>query len=269
MVSKSYWRKIFAFIGMMVLSVAAFSQQTDFDWTLVWEDNFEEDGAPDSAKWSFAGRGKPDWNCYCTDSPETFFVKDGLLHLKAGLNTNPSDSVKYQTGCIQTKDRFSFRYGKLEVRAKLSKGKGSWPAIWMMPQASVYGGWPDSGEIDVMEHLNFDPFVYQTLHSHHIDRLGEKENPLYFATKEFTQDEFNVYGVEWYEDRLDFFVNGEKSFSYPKLEGTDDVQWPFDQEFYIILNQALGGAWVGEIHDKDLPVQMLVDWVKVYQTDIN
>src|SRR5690554_4041749 len=267
MVLKNSWRKIFVFIGMMSLSLAGFSQQAGDEWKLVWEDTFETDGAPDSAKWSFAGRGKPDWNCYCTDSPETFFVKDDLLHLKAGLNTNPSDSVKYQTGCILTKDRFSFRYGKLEVRAKLSKGKGSWPAIWMMPQASVYGGWPDSGEIDVMEHLNFDPFVYQTLHSHHIDRLGEKENPLYFATKEFTQDEFNVYGVEWYEDRLDFFVNGEKSFSYPKLEGTDDVQWPFDQEFYIILNQALGGAWVGEIHDKDLPVQMLVDWVKVYQAE--
>src|SRR5690606_27430864 len=168
MTRKSYWRGIFAFIGMMVLSFGALSQQAADGWTLVWEDNFEEDGAPDPSKWSFAGRGKPDWNCYCTDSPETFFVKDGLLYLEAGLNTDPSDSVKYQTGCIQTKDKFSFKYGKLEVRAKLSKGKGSWPAIWMMPQDSKYGGWPDSGEIDVMEHLNFDPFVYQTLHSHHI-----------------------------------------------------------------------------------------------------
>lgn len=258
-------RKLFAFLGMMVVSLAAFSQQTATDWKLVWEDNFETAGAPDSTKWSFAGRGTPNWNCYCTDSPETVFIKAGFLHLKADLNTDPSDTVKYQTGCIQSKGKFSFRYGKLEVRAKLSKGKGSWPAIWMMPQESKYGGWPDSGEIDVMEHLNFDPFVYQTLHSHHIDKLGEKENPPYHITAEFEQDEFNVFGLEWYDDRLDFFVNGEKTFSYPKMEGADDKQWPFDQEFYLILNQALGGAWVGEIHDKDLPVQMLVDWVRVYQ----
>src|SRR5690554_5922690 len=267
MVSKKFWRNITMLIGAMCTTFTGFSQETAAEWKLVWEDNFEVEGTPDSSKWAFSGRGTPDWACYCTDSRETVFVKEGNLHLKAMPNTNPADSVKYQTGCIQTKDRFFFKYGKLEVRAKLSKGKGSWPAIWMMPQNSQYGGWPDSGEIDVMEHLNFDSYVYQTLHSHHIDKLGEKENPVYFATKEFTQDEFNVYGVEWYEDRLDFFVNGEKSFSYPKLEGTDDVQWPFDQEFYIILNQALGGAWVGEIHDKDLPVQMLVDWVKVYQAE--
>ncbi len=267
MVSNKHWRITFAFIGMMGVSLVAFPQQAADEWKLIWEDNFEVDGVPDTTKWSFAGRGKPDWNCYCTDSPETYFVKDGFLHLKASQNTHPSDSVKYQTGCIQTKDKFSFRYGKLEVRAKLSKGKGSWPAIWMMPQESIYGGWPDSGEIDVMEHLNFDPFVYQTLHSHHIDKLGEKDNPPYYITQKFEVDEFNVYGLEWYEDRLDFFVNGEKSFSYPKLEEADDKQWPFDQEFYIILNQALGGAWVGEIHDQDLPVQMRVDWVRVYQSE--
>lgn len=258
-------KRIWSLVALMSLSLTALSQNKEDEWQLVWEDDFEVDGAPDPSNWSFAGRGTPDWKCYCTDSPETYFVEGGLLHLKASQHTDPADSVKYQTGCIQTKERFSFRYGKLEVRAKLSKGKGSWPAIWMMPEDSKYGGWPNSGEIDVMEHLNYDPFVYQTLHSHHIDRLEEKDNPPYYATQAFDVDEFNVYGVEWFEDRLDFFVNGDMTFSYPKLEGADDKQWPFDQDFYIILNQALGGSWVGEIHDEDLPVQMLVDWVRVYQ----
>lgn len=239
--------------------------QTDPEWELIWHDEFDQDGDPDPSNWAFSGRGKPDWNRYCADNPQTRFVKDGKLHLRGIVNTDDSDPAPYQTGCIQTKSNFSFKYGKVEVKAKLSKGKGSWPAIWMMPQDAVYGGWPHSGEIDIMEHLNYDSIIYQTLHSNYIDVMGEKENPVYFHTPSFKEDEFNVFGLEWYPDRLDFFVNGQKTFSYPKIEGADSKQWPFDQEFYIILDQALGGNWVGEIIDEDLPVEMVVDWVRVYQ----
>jgi beta-glucanase (GH16 family) len=235
------------------------------DWVLKWEEEFEKDGAPDSAKWSFAGRRSPDWACYCADNPATTFIKDGQLYLRGMLNEDPADTAKYQTACIHTKNKFAFRYGKVEVRAKLSKGKGSWPAIWLMPQDSRYGGWPDSGEIDIMEHLNTDTLFYQTLHSHYIDKQNQKKNPVYFATAPFKEGEYNVFGIEWYPDRLDFFVNHQKTFTYPKLENADYRQWPFDQEYYLILNQALGGNWVGTIKDEDLPVQMLVDWVRVYQ----
>lgn len=248
-------------------SFNAFAQEVSPGWKLIWEDQFDVDGAPDAGKWSFAGRGTSDWNCYCSDNPETIFVKDGKLYLKALVNTNPLDSAEYQTGCIKTQDQFAFRYGKMEVRAKLSTGKGSWPAIWMMPREAAYGGWPNSGEIDVMEHLNSDSLVYQTLHSHHITELGQKDNPSYSITYGINEGGYNVYGLEWYEDRLEFFVNGTKTFTYPKLENADDQQWPFDQEFYIILNQALGGSWVGDILNEDLPVQMMVDWVRVYQPE--
>src|SRR5690606_20313311 len=112
---------------------------------------------------------------------------------------------------------------------------------------------------------NFDTVVYQTIHSTYVDVQQKKEKPVYFATPSFKEGEFNVFGLEWYPDRLDFFLNGEKTFTYPKIEGATPEQWPFDQEFYIILDQALGGAWVGEIHDEDLPVEMVVDWVRVYQ----
>ncbi|PTX18058.1 beta-glucanase (GH16 family) [Pontibacter mucosus] len=236
------------------------------EWVLLWDDEFETDGAPDPAKWSFSGRKSPDWACYCADNPSTTFVKDGQLYLRGILNEDPADTAKYQTACIQTKDKFAFKYGKVEVRAKLSKGKGSWPAIWLMPQESKYGGWPNSGEIDIMEHLNYDSIVYQTLHSHYIDNLQQKTNPVYFATPPFREGEFNTYGLEWYPDRLDFFINGQKTFSYPKIKNANSSQWPFDEEFYIILDQALGGNWVGSIKDEDLPVQMVVDWVRVYQT---
>ncbi|MCJ8165708.1 glycoside hydrolase family 16 protein [Pontibacter sp. E15-1] len=235
------------------------------NWALVWADEFEKDGVPDPAKWGFASRKSADWACYCADTLATTFVKDGTLYLRGILSQDKADTVKYKTACIQTKDKFSFRYGKVEVRAKLSKGKGSWPAIWLMPQHARYGGWPTSGEIDIMEHLNHDSIIYQTLHSHYIDRMQQKTNPVYFATAPLAVEEYNTYGLEWYPDRLDFFVNGQKTFTYPKIENADSRQWPFDENFFIILDQALGGNWVGTINDKDLPVQMEVDWVRVYQ----
>jgi beta-glucanase (GH16 family) len=258
----------FAFLLIIISLGCASKEGVDTSgWKLIWEDDFLEEGHPDPDNWSFSGRKTSDWACYCADNAATTFVKEGKLHLRGIVKQDEADTAKYQTGCIQTKDKFAFKYGKVEVKAKLSKGKGSWPAIWLMPQDSKYGGWPNSGEVDIMEHLNFDSIVYQTLHTHYIDRMNKKEDPLYFTTSSFNEDEYNVYGLEWYPDRLDFFVNGEKTFTYPKIENADSRQWPFDQEFYIILDQALGGNWVGEIHDKDLPVEMQVDWVRVYKND--
>ncbi|HLR90574.1 MAG TPA: glycoside hydrolase family 16 protein [Balneolaceae bacterium] len=241
------------------------SGNSEISWELIWEDDFTDMSEPDPEKWGFAGRNRANWGMYCRESPETVFVENNQLVIRSGLNTAESDSVKYQTGCINTKDKFSFRYGKVEVHAKLSAGKGSWPAIWMMPQEAVYGGWPYSGEIDIMEHLNFDTFVYQTLHTEHTYINEQTSTPPNHATAEIDPSSFNTYGIEWFPERIDFFVNGRRSFTYPKLDGADQVQWPFDQSFYLILNQALGGDWVGEILDEDLPVQMVVDWVKVYQ----
>lgn len=236
-------------------------------WQLLWEDEFRQPGRPDPEKWAFAGRKSPDWACYCADTLATAYVKNGLLYLKGIKNQDPADTAAYKTGCLQTRDKFSFQYGRIEVKARLSKGKGSWPAIWLMPQHSKYGGWPDSGEIDIMEHLNRDTIIYQTLHSHYIDKQKQKTNPVYFNKAPFQEGEFNIFGLEWYPDRLDFFVNGRKTFSYPKTAQADFRQWPFDQPYYLILNQALGGSWVGTIDDRDLPVQMEVDWVRVYRND--
>ncbi len=232
-------------------------------WKLTWSDEFSTNGKPDPAKWSFSGRGTANWKCYCTDDTATAFVKDGFLYLNGILSANSTDTATYNTGCIQTKGKFSFKYGKLEVRAKLSQGQGSWPAIWLLGED---GAWPNNGEIDVMEHLNFDTIFYQTMHSYFIDKLNHKHDPKYFTTASFKVNDFNVYGMEWYPDRIDLFVNGHKTFSYPKIQNdTTGKQWPFDQPFYIILDQALGGNWPGPVNKKDLPQQMIVDWVRVYQ----
>ncbi len=254
-------KQLFFLVFTLQLFLSCQSQSSD--WTLVWSDEFNLDGPPDASKWTFTSQGTSDWSRYFVTDTTTAVVKSGKLYLKGKLAG--SDTGKYKTGGVQSKGKFSFKYGKIEVCAKLDKGKGSWPAIWMMPEKSIYGAWPKSGEIDIMEQLNFDTFFYETVHSDYVDLQKQKENPKYYSTAFFNPGEFNVFGLEWHPDRLDFFINGSKTFSYPEAEGKGSAQWPFDQEFYIILNQALGGKWVGSINDSDLPVQMMVDWVRVYR----
>ncbi len=243
------------------------TSQRQTKWELIWSDEFDEGGKPNPAKWNFAGRSSPNWACYCIDDISTSYIKDGILHLVGKICDLDSDSVKYNTGCINTRGKFFFRYGKIEVNAKLSKGQGSWPAIWMMPENSIYGSWPYSGEIDIMEHLNFDDFIYQTVHSEYIDVYQEKNNPPYSNTVKCNVDEFNTFGLEWYPDSLVFLLNDVRTFSYSRLPNASSSQWPFDQPFYIILNQALDGAWAGPVDDNHLPVSMQVDWVRVYQNN--
>ncbi|HLR26587.1 MAG TPA: glycoside hydrolase family 16 protein [Fodinibius sp.] len=237
------------------------------EWQLIWQDEFTGSGQPDNNKWAFAPRRSPDWARFCTESTETVEVQDGKLYLRGMLNSSEKDTAEYQTGCIHTKNKFAFKYGKVEIKAKLAEGKGSWPAIWMMSSDSSYGDWPRSGEIDIMEHLNFDKKVYQTVHSSYVDLQNKKDDPQYSTTASILPGEFNVFGLEWYPDRLEFFVNGSKTLTYPRKPGAGSDQWPFDQHFYLILDQALGGSWVGRIDDEDLPVEMAIDWVRVYKAE--
>lgn len=230
-------------------------------WKLVWEEDFNTDGPVNNEKWSLVSKGTSDWKQYMTPSNELAFVQGGSLILKARKTT-----TGYETSGITSANKYHVKYGKVEVRAKLSAGQGTWPAIWMMPQQSVYGSWPKSGEIDIMEHLNHDTKVWQVIHSHYVDNLGIKNDPQYSSTTPFTVGAYNTFGIEWFPDKIDFIVNGAVTFSYPKKANlpADQLQWPFDQSFHLILNQALGGAWVGTINDAVLPVQTEIDYVKVF-----
>ena len=235
-------------------------------WKLVWQDNF--DGAElDSGNWARVPQGSSNWNDQMTDKDDRCFaMKNGKLHLKGIRNVdNPADTRPYLTGGIHSKGKFAFQYGRIEIRARLGSAQGAWPAIWMMPEKMIYGGWPKGGEIDIMEHLNFDDFVYQTIHSSYTQELNRKDNPPHYGKAAVKPGVFNTYALEWYLDKLVFMLNGKVTFTYPKIEGADSVQWPFDQQFYIIISQQLGGNWVGEVDLDHLPVDMVVDWVRVYQ----
>ena len=143
--------------------------------------------------------------------------------------------------------------------------QGAWPAIWMLAEEERYGPYPKNGEIDIMEHLNFEDKIYQTTHSYYTLNLKQTENPPHGATTPVKADDYNIYALSWYPDRLVFQLNGKETFVYPRLNGVDASQWPYDQPFYLIIDQQLGGNWVGPVDLDHLPVEMAIDWVKLYQ----
>lgn len=237
-------------------------------WELIWSDEFDKATGKygfDEKYWSVIERGKSNWKQYMSPNPALYDVKDGNLVLRGIVNPDQkSDPVPYLTGGIKTQGKFSFRYGKVEIRAKFDCAQGAWPALWMMPD---YPGavWPDSGEIDLMEHLNFDNFAYQTCHSHFTMTLNRR-NPAPTSSPKIKRDDYNVYAVEWTPDELRFSVNGKQSFIYPRVPSeVENKQWPFDNYFYIQVDMQLGGSWVGAVNPKQLPVEMKIDWVRVYK----
>jgi beta-glucanase (GH16 family) len=234
-------------------------------WNLIWQDTFDKKDL-DLSKWSIIERNKADWGNYMSSRKELIRIKRGKLYLRGIINKKrKKDTLPYLTGGVQSKGKFAFQYGKIEIRAKLEQAQGAWPALWMLADQPKYGDYPRNGEIDLMEHLNYDNKFFQSVHSYYTLELGKDANPPSVHTPIVSATEFNIYGMEWFTDKLVFSLNGKKIFTYPKLDGLDSTQWPFDQPFYIIMGMQLGGKWAGGVEPKDLPVQMIIDWVKVYE----
>ncbi|MCA6078745.1 glycoside hydrolase family 16 protein [Fulvivirga sedimenti] len=249
------------------LSFPAISQEK-----LVWSDEFETDGALDPNKWAYdLGTGCPNvcgWGNnekqYYTNHPSNVRVGNGVLTIEA--HHHPQSPVKYTSARIVTRGKASWKYGRIEVRAKLPSGRGTWPAIWMMPDESTYGGWPRSGEIDIMEHVGFDPEqVHGTVHTQAYNhKIGTQRGQQ--LKVDGSMDEFHTYGIRWTETVIEFFIDGEKYFEFKKQSDNPD-EWPFDQPFHLIMNIAVGGGWGGQkgIDDSIWPRAMEVDYVRVYQ----
>ncbi len=239
--------------------------RTEKKWKLIWKDDFNQ-STLDTNRWSRIPAGTADWNRHMSTDDRCFELKDGQLHL---LGINNPDTLKdkrpFITGGIWSKGKFAFQYGRIEIRAKLGSAQGAWPAMWMLAELDKYGEYPKNGEIDIMEHLNFDKIIYQTTHSYYTLDLGEKTKPPHHGTAAIDAGVYNVYGISWYPDRIVFQLNGKDTFTYPRLQGVDPSQWPYDQPFFVLIDQQLGGSWVGKVDQRQLPVVMEVDWVKVYQ----
>jgi beta-glucanase (GH16 family) len=235
-------------------------------WTLIWADEFDYDGLPDRARWDYeTGYVRNDELQYYTYAREkNARVRGGMLVIEA--HKESYKGYNYTSASLVTQDRASWRYGRVEVRAKLPTGNGTWPAIWMLGVNIPRVGWPDCGEIDIMENVGFDPdLIHGNIHTqayNHVKRTNKGAS----VTVAQPYEVFHVYAIEWFEDRIDFFIDEAKYFTF-RNEGTGWETWPYDQEFYLILNLAIGGSWGGMrgVDDGILPQQYYIDYVRVYK----
>jgi len=232
------------------------------DWTLVWREDFD-DRAIDSESWTRVAKGKSDWNDMMSLRQDLAFIKDGDLVLLGKPNDGSSeDTTAFVTGGVTTKGKRSFDMARFEIKAKFNSADGFWPALWLMPEGNV--PWPKGGEIDIMEHLNKDDIVYQTVHSLYTQNV-DMDNPPHSSTAPIDKDDWNIYAAEVYPDSICLYTNNVKTLTYPWVQGKEN-QFPWDEySYYIILSNQLGGKWVGEVNPKDLPSELRIDWIKVYQ----
>jgi beta-glucanase (GH16 family) len=255
--------------GLAIVLTAMCLPLSAADWRLVWSDEFNKKGAPDPAKWTYEeGFVRNDEaQVYTKGRRDNIRVDNGVLIIEARKERVASPApAEYTSGSLTTRGRAAWRYGKIEVRAKLPSGRGTWPAIWLLGNNENVVGWPKCGEIDVMEHVGYDPgVVHANVHTeryNHVQKNGKGDRVA--VADPF--GEFHTYAVEWTESKMDFFVDGKPYFSFAN-ERTGSAAWPFDQPFYLILNVAIGGSWGGEkgVDDAIFPQRMEVDYVRVYQ----
>lgn len=266
---KSIRFPLFSILILFIYSSCAIQNTNTQKWKLIWEDNFESN-VLDSTKWNVIQRNRFDWGNYMSNHKDVIKIKKGKLYLRGINNPNQEkDPVKYLTGGVDTKGKFAYQYGKIEIRAKLENAQGAWPAMWMLASEKKYGGYPRNGEIDIMEHINHEKEIHQTVHSYYTLDLKETENPQHTGVTKTNPNKYNTYGLEWFPDKMVFTLNGKETFTYPKLKNVDATQWPFDQPFYFMLDMQLEGTWAGDANPKQLPVQMIIDWVKVYKNGAN
>ncbi|WP_323847411.1 family 16 glycosylhydrolase [Microbulbifer magnicolonia] len=244
-------------------------RQRSEGWQRYWSDEFDYSGAPDPAKWNYEIQ-PPGWvndelQRY-TDRRENLRVEGGVLIVE-GRRDHYMGS-EYSSGRIHSQGKGDLLYGRVEVRAKLPAGRGTWPAIWMMPADHLgYGdGWPDSGEIDIMEHVGYDAGqVHATIHNNAYYWVNGRQRKGSVMLDDVTEA-FHVYAMEWDRGRMDFYIDDIHYFTYIN-DRRGWKSWPFDRPFYVILNLAIGGNWGGARGvDADIwPRRMEVDYVRMYR----
>lgn len=235
---------------------------------LVWSDEFDYTGLPDSSKWSYdiggSGWGNNEKQYYTDKRLENASVKNGVLSITA-IKEN-YEGLNYTSARLISKNKGDWKYGRFEIKAKLPKGRGVWPAIWMLPTDWKYGGWPESGEIDIMEHVGYLPdSVFGTVHTEAYNHVIGTQKGTRTARKDLT-DAFHVYTLDWRKNEIKIFIDKEHYFTFHN-EKKSYKEWPFDQPFHLLMNIAVGGNWGGKmgIDESIFPQSMEVDWVRVYQ----
>lgn len=239
---------------------------------LVWSDEFNTNGLPDSTKWGYdLGTGCPE-NCgwgnneleyYTKARSENARVVDGKLIIE--VRKEKWESMQYTSARLVTKNKGDWKYGRIEAKAKIPRGVGTWSAIWMLPTDWKYGGWPASGEIDIMENVGFMPdSIIGTVHTQAYNGMMGTQKTKGHSVPD-CDEKFHVYAIEWRPDKIDYYI--DDTLYYTVLnEHKTFAEWPFDQRFHLILNIAVGGNWGGTkgVDDSIWPQKMELDYVRVY-----
>ncbi|MBN1511896.1 MAG: family 16 glycosylhydrolase [Phycisphaerae bacterium] len=262
-------------VSLFVISACAQAQPT-----LIWSDEFDGTSL-NTANWEYmigtgtdyglpAGWGNNELQYY-TSRTQNLYVADGLLHIVARAESYAG--ADYTSARIRTQNKQEFLYGQLEARIKLPSTKGIWPAFWMMPTDSPYGGWAACGEIDIVESINVATTVYGTIHyggawPNNVNSGGSLSNGTNFG------NDFHEYAIEWAPDSIRWFVDGvpyhlETSATWYSESAPGNDRAPFDSPFHFLLNVAVGGDWPGYPDgSSQFPQEMVVDWVRVYSLDV-
>lgn len=240
---------------------------------LVWSEEFNYTGLPDSTKWIYdlgdgcpnlCGWGNNELQYYTARRLENARVENGNLIIEA--RREKTGTREYSSARMVSKHKGDWTYGRMVIRAKLPKGLGVWPAIWMLSTDWAYGGWPESGEIDIMENVGYMPdSIFGSIHTKRFNHLQGTQVTAGVHSATLSTD-FHEYSIEWDAEKVDFLFDGQKYQTFRnKHEGPD--AWPFDHNFHLILNIAVGGNWGGKmgVDTTIWPQQMLVDYVRVYR----
>lgn len=265
---------LIGFLSIQSIYAQRISSASDEGLKLVWSDEFDSPSKqlPDPAKWNYDvgghGWGNGEQQYYLEQSLENSYVENGILHIVA-LKKDYEKS-HYTSAKLTTYQRIEAQYGRIEVMAKLPAGKGTWPAIWMLPVSikDKSEDWPLCGEIDIMEHVGKNPdVVHVSLHSELYNHVKGTQ-VTHFEKLNDVFNTFHKYAIDWTDRYIKFYIDDELFYeSYKGQDGRVSANegWPFDKPYFLILNLAMGGSWGGQIDNTIFPCEMQVDYVRIYQ----
>ncbi|MBP7275718.1 MAG: glycoside hydrolase family 16 protein [Kiritimatiellae bacterium] len=273
-------------VGLMIAMACGLAAPNAADgaWRMVWQDEFDRDGHPDPAKWGYEEGyvRNNEVQYYMRRRLKNARVEKGLLVIEAHRENMPNPrhdgsssrwqrrqrTVEYTSASLTTAGKASWTYGRIEVRARVPRGQGVWPAIWMLGVQRSQVGYPKCGEIDIMEFVGHTPdTIYGTMHypprKPESGRIKDSKGGKIKVVEPWK--DFHVYAIEWTPERIDFFFDDQKYFSFQIDEAGRGPENPFRKPQYLLINCALGGSWGGQVDDSNLPQRYEIDYVRVYE----
>lgn len=238
---------------------------------LVWADEFKGQEPPNEDKWAYdLATGGNGWGNqekqYYTDRARNVRLVGGKLIIEA--HKEDYKGSKFTSARVVTRGKQSWGPGhRILVRAKLPSGRGTWPAIWMLGDNLPEAGWPLGGEIDIMEHVGFNPdSIFGTVHTKAFNHVLGTQDGGATSAKDL-ETNFHIYSIDWHADRIEFQLDGKTYHTFVKREDAGVDEWPFDAPQHLVMNLAVGGSWGGRkgVDETIWPCRLVVDWVRVYK----